>query len=92
MASARVAEAIDYRLTNTSYGLETSDKTVVGAINELAGGIISDASEVAYNNATYTTVEAALNELLYVAPVISSFTNNVNSLEKGATLQSLTLN
>jgi hypothetical protein len=49
------------------------------------------ASEVSYDNATYANVQAALDGLLYVAPIIKSFSNNVGTVEIGSTVSSLTL-
>lgn len=46
---------------------------------------------VSYHNAIYTTVEKALDELLYVTPVINSFTNNVGIAEMGSVVNNLTL-
>lgn len=47
-------------------------------VPESPGGV-SDASEVSYHNPSFPTVEDALDELLYVAPSITSFTNNAGS-------------
>ncbi len=44
-----------------------------------------------YDNATYSTVQAALDALLYVAPHINSFTNNVGTVETGSTVTDVTL-
>jgi hypothetical protein len=54
-----------------------------------AGG--GDADEIAYDNATYSTVQAALDALLYVAPHIASFTNSVGTVEIGTTVSAVTL-
>ncbi len=54
-----------------------------------AGG--GDADEIAYDNATYSTVQAALDALLYVAPHIASFTNSVGTVELGTTISAVTL-
>ena len=50
------------------------------------------ATTVPYNNITYPTVDAALSHLLYVSPLINSFTNSVNNIEKGSTVSSTVLN
>lgn len=50
------------------------------------------AENVDYSNVTYTTVDAALDHLLYVAPDVSSFTNNRNNVEIGTTITSTILN
>lgn len=49
-----------------------------------------DATTVPYN-VTYTTVAVALDQLFYVNPVISSFTNTVNQVEIGSTVTSTQL-
>jgi hypothetical protein len=56
------------------------------------GGGASDAGAVTYHSVTYPTVQAALDALLYVAPKINSFTNTGGSVEKGASVASVTLN
>ena len=50
-----------------------------------------DAADITFDNATYPTVESALNGLLYDAPTITSFTNNKNSVENGSTVTSTQL-
>lgn len=50
----------------------------------------TDASGVTYKDGM--TVAQALDELLYVAPQITSFTNNVNTVEIGQTITSVTFN
>jgi len=54
-------------------------------------GGTSSASAVSYHNTTYTNVEAALDALLYVAPVITSFTNDVGTVEIGSTVNDVNL-
>ena len=51
-----------------------------------------DDLNVSHSDKTYTTVKAALDYLLYKAPVINSFTNNINQVEIGSTISSVTLN
>jgi len=50
------------------------------------------ASSIYYHNTSYATVEAALDKLLYVTPAITSFTNDVNTVELGQTVDTVTLN
>lgn len=53
----------------------------------------SDASDITYeNNASYDTVEEALDALFYVTPDVSGFSNNVGSVEIGSTITSVVLN
>lgn len=49
-------------------------------------------SDVNHNHPIYNTVKKALDYLLYVSPVITSFTNNVNNVEKGCVVNTVTLN
>lgn len=62
------------------------DLSIVGG----EGGVGGTAAEVAYN-ATYPTVQAALDALLYVPPDISSLTNNVGTVEIGSTVSAVAL-
>ena len=55
-------------------------------------GTTLDATAVRYVSASFETVGAALNYLLYVNPLIPSFTNNRNEVEIGTTITSTTLN
>lgn len=50
----------------------------------------TDAGGVTYDGG-YATVKEALDALLYVAPVITSFSNNRGTVEIGSTISSLTL-
>lgn len=50
----------------------------------------TDAAEVSYSGA-YATVQEALDALLYIAPVITSFSNDRGTLEIGTTVTSVTL-
>ncbi len=52
---------------------------------------ISDA-DVTHAHSTYNTVKKALDYLLYEAPVITSFTNDVNNVELGSVITDVTLN
>lgn len=54
------------------------------------GGGPTDAADVTYDG-TFPTVEAALNALLYVNPSITSFSNNVGTVEIGQTVTAVTL-
>lgn len=51
----------------------------------------TEASGVTYSGGVYATVQEALDALLYVAPVITSFANNRGTLEIGTTVDSVTL-
>lgn len=55
------------------------------------GAGAGEADEVTFDNPTYSTVQAALDALLYVAPHINSFTNNIGTREKGSSVASVTL-
>jgi hypothetical protein len=52
----------------------------------------SEADQVVYENSVYDNVQAALDALLYVAPKINSFTNNVGTRELGSSVSTVTLN
>ena len=60
-------------------------------VSESAGGTI-DASAVTYHNPSYPTVQAALDKLLYVTPIFTSFTNSVNTVELGSSVPNVLLN
>ncbi len=66
-----------------------------GTGSEFTGEIAADHVTLA-GHASYPTVQAALDALLYIAPVINSFTNDVGTVELGssvaATRLSWTLN
>jgi streptogramin lyase len=49
-------------------------------------------ANVTHSHATYDTVKKALDFLLYDAPVITSFTNNVNTAEIGSAVTAINLN
>lgn len=51
----------------------------------------TDASQVSYINGSYTTVQQALDALLYVTPVINTFTNNIGTIELGNIINSVDL-
>lgn len=55
-------------------------------------GATVTAADVTYTNPDYPTVQAALDQLLYVAPDITGFVNNINIVEKGQTITSVFLN
>lgn len=50
-----------------------------------------DDSQVNHHSKEYPTVQKALDYLLYDAPVITAFTNNVNAVEIGSTVTDVTL-
>lgn len=70
-------------------------ESVAKAHERIAGvaGTLADvtAVDVAYDNPSYPTVDAALDHLLYVPLVVSSFVNNVGTVEVGAEVTSVTL-
>lgn len=73
--------------------LKTTDKgSLVKAINEVkAASGSAEADKVTYGNYGYDSVKDALDAALYKAPVINSFTNNVNTVEKGQTVTAVKL-
>ena len=73
--------------------LKTTDKgSLVKAINEVkAASGSADADKVTYGNYGYDSVKDALDAALYKAPVINSFTNDVNTVEKGSTVTAVNL-
>lgn len=50
-----------------------------------------EATDIPYDNPDYPTIAAALDKLLYVDVKVTSFTNNVNTVEMGATVNDVTL-
>lgn len=57
-----------------------------------------ESEDVLYNNTGYPlldnvkkTLDNILNKIYYVTPVISSFTNNINMVEKGSTINAINL-
>lgn len=68
-------------------------QTVPGSkkIRIIGGGGATNAANVSYDNPTYTTVDAALDQLLYVAPSSPSVTGG-SSNEVGSTVTSVALN
>lgn len=60
-----------------------------------SGGGGSEASDISYANSGYpnlANVQEALDQILYVSPQITSFTNNVGTVELGTTVTSVTFN
>lgn len=51
----------------------------------------TDATGVAYDNPDYPSVAAALDKLLYVDVSVNALSNNVNTVEMGSTVNSVTL-
>lgn len=64
-------------VTSTNFWLE---------VNEVV-----DASNVTYINGDFTNVQEAIDSLLYKDPVITSFTNDVNVVEKGTVVTAVKL-
>jgi len=50
------------------------------------------AKDVSYDNTDYPTAKSAFDYLLYKAPAISTFSNNVGTVEMGTTVSAVTLN
>lgn len=78
--SVLVSKESDTRVQQLAWGIVDSELKVASRSGLKTGlgwdewlALKSKAAEVSYNN-TYTTVEAALDKLLYVAPQINSFT------------------
>lgn len=69
----------------------TTIPAIQGQITQILALFPIDASDVTFQNATYTTVESALNKLLYVPLAVTSFTNSVPSAEIGSSINSLVL-
>lgn len=69
----------------------TTIPAIQGQISQILALFPIDASDVTFQNATYTTVEAALNKLLYVPLSATSFTSSVPSAETGSSINSLVL-
>lgn len=68
------------------------DTALQDLINSATGGPkVVKAEEVIYDNATYPNVDLALDHLLYLAPVINTFSNNVNVVEIGSTVNDVIL-
>lgn len=85
-----------FEITMTEY-TKTADLATValtGSYNDLTDipeVLPSTAENVSYLNGDITTVQEALDQLLYVAPRISSFTGG-NTYEIGSTVNTVTLN
>lgn len=74
--------------------LADSLKSLIDGCSGGSGGIalpIGD-NDVTHSHNTYDTVKKALDFLLYEEPAITSFTNSVNNVEKGSTVNNITLN
>lgn len=73
--------------------LSQPELTIIGPdIPGPPGAGASDAAAISYDGALYANVKEALDAILYVAPRVNGFTNNVNTVEKGSTVASVTLN
>lgn len=59
---------------------------------KIGGGGATTAAQVSYFNGELVNVQEALDSLLYQAPKINAFTNNVNTVEKGSVITSVVLN
>jgi hypothetical protein len=74
--------------------LDDNLKKIIDSISSGGAGITLpiDDAKVSHNDPNYPTVDAALDYLLYKAPQITSFTNNVNVVEMGTTVTDVVLN
>lgn len=65
---------------------------MIGFNKKGGGGGATTAAQVSYFNGELVNVQEALDSLLYQAPKINAFTNNVNTVEKGTVITSVLLN
>ena len=72
-------------------GSEITDVTWngVSVVSDHVAVLAPEAQDIAYENAQYPTVKAALDKLLYVAPTVSISINKVNPQEKGASIDTV---
>ena len=82
-----------YVTSSGSYIHDTNAAVKAHHIDFGAGVDQVDAADVPYVNGStaYPTVQAALDALLYVAPLLTSFTNNVGTVEIGSTVSTVDL-
>ncbi len=69
----------------------TTIPAIQSQINQILARFPIDASDVTFQSATYTTVEQALNKLLYGPLEVTSFTGSVTSAELGSSVTPLVL-
>lgn len=70
----------------------TTIPAIQSQITQILALFPTDASDVTFQNATYSTVEQALNKLLSVPISVTSLTSSIQSAEIGSTINSLVLN
>lgn len=66
-----------------------ADAYILTLIGSIAGSITAD--NVTYGRNSFTTVGAALDSLFYVYPSVTSFTNDVGTVETGSSVSSVNL-
>jgi hypothetical protein len=66
-----------------------TDTYILTLIGSTAGSITAD--NVTYGRNSFTTVGAALDSLFYVYPSVTSFTNDVGTVETGSSVSSVNL-
>ena len=62
----------------------------VSSVNGMVGDVIITAQSIDYHNPDYPTIEAALDQLLYVAPSVTSMSGG-GTYENGKSISSVTL-
>lgn len=79
-------------LFNEIDGLFVTEDELNAKIIEVGGG--GSADLISYDNVGYPSIENvqnALDQILYVAPSVTSFTNNIGNVEKGQIITSVNL-
>ncbi len=83
---------VDGTIAPTSVYIRDDYRTVYAHhLNTGTGADQIDASDIPYQNGTYTTVSAALDALFYTAISITSFTNDQTVIETGGSAVDVTL-
>jgi hypothetical protein len=94
-ARALAQEALDIAVAGTNMTIaETgsrvaADLYLTSLIGSLAGSITADT--VPYGRNTFATVGDALDSLFYVSPSVTSFTNDVGTIETGGSISVVSL-
>ena len=80
-------------VNSDTHRIHVQDGTTAGGIPlaRLSDITTPDSDEVPYGQYGYPTVKDALDAALYKAPVINSFTNDVNTVEKGTKVTAVNL-
>jgi hypothetical protein len=76
--------------TNVDGNINIDGSIFVFGVPFIGGGGGGDASQITYHNPSYPTVEAALDQLLYVAPLVTL--TGGSTFEIGQTINSVALN